>query len=142
MKLVDGLIDYTKAEDNHLLLATTNNVVGKSGLVMGRGNALSMKQAHPKIPNVFGEIINHNKYYGLVIEEVGNYFLGAFQTKEHWRSDSTLDLIKYSTEKLMSVSHCFEAIHLPMPGVNNGKLDKYIVLEQIYILPDNVFVYH
>lgn len=139
MKLVNGYISYSYVSENSLLLATTNNVCGRNGLVMGAGNAKAMKTSWPNAPKEFGDLCKGD--YGLVIIEQGNGFIGAFQTKRHWRRKSSYDLIEYSVRKLMEVCDDFEIIRLPYPGINHGGLDKMKVLDIIHVLPDNVIVH-
>lgn len=139
MILKFSFIDYRQIHDNELLFATTNNVVGRSGLVMGAGNAKAMKDCWPTIANEFAPLCQGD--YGIAIIEKNNGFLGAFQTKRHWRSPSSYALVENSVSKLLDICDEFATIHLPYPGIGNGGLDKNKVLDIIHVLPDNVNVY-
>lgn len=141
MKLIKGLIDYSTADVMVLKLCTANAEITGNGLVMGAGNALAMKNAYPTTPRVFASLINYRREYGIVCDEINGHWVGAFQTKYHWKGNSPLSLIATSTECLMEIAHEFNEIHLPFPGINHGKADKYEVLDIIYQLPDNVCVY-
>lgn len=141
MLIISEHIDYRTVPNDSLVLCTTNAVITRNGLVMGAGNALSMKTAHPSIPKRFAALIEDDPY-GVIIDEEKGGFLGGFQTKHHWKSYSTIELLKFSTDKLLEIADQFETIHLPYPCVNNGNLDKYEVLDVIHILPDNVLVYY
>lgn len=138
--ITNGYIDYEAVGEDRLLLATTNNVTTPYGLVMGAGSALAMKEEWPTIPLQFAPYVTQE--YGIIIEEVEGGFLGAFQTKYHWKRKSVYYLIEYSTEKLLEYVDYFDEIHLPFPGIANGGLDEYKVLDIIHVLPDNVIVYY
>lgn len=142
MKLINANIDYTSPSPNSLVLATTNSTLTNGKLVMGKGNALSMKKAHPETPTQFGNDITHMSTYGIVIYEKKDYTLGGFQTKTYWGNSSTIDLVNFSKIMLEGMCDLYDTIHLPMPGCNNGGLLIDDVLCVIHDLPDNVYLYH
>lgn len=133
----------------NLWCATTCAIKDKEGrLVMGKGTALTMKQGWVGTDRAFGGLIT-SPLYGLVVLGRGTnmnrepYFYGAFQTKYHWRMDSDLELIKYSTMRLFEwlLGHPTYTVALPLPGCRNGNLNRDDVLPIMRLLPDNVTVY-
>lgn len=130
---------------------TTNNCVTKDGrLVMGAGAAKSMKDIFPDIDLFFARQItrvdNNNNFiyaskYGLLVNTTTR--LGAFQTKYHFKDKSDLELIRYSTAKLIlfALANPTDTIHLNFPGIGYGGLKKEDVLPIITALPDNVIVW-
>lgn len=129
-----------------LLCITTNSTLMSNGeLVMGAGIALQAKQRFPELPRQLGEIIRKTRpFYGLVYLPIeGGRYLGAFQTKTHWRSPSTTDLIRRSTKMLAELAEAnpYWRIDLNFPGIGRGGLPRSVVLPIIQALPDNVHVW-
>lgn len=136
----------------HKVFVTTNATVKHNGaLVMGKGAALMAKQClknidftagcyvrlhSEKVPTKEGKI--HIRY-GIIETEM----LGLFQVKYNWWDSADLDLIKFSTDKLVEFAKMKSdiTIHLNFPGIKNGNLKREDVLPIIQILPDNVFVW-
>lgn len=128
---------------NSILLFTSNATLNsRNQLVMGAGSALSFKILYPALPSLLGEKIKGEENYGcIILKELG---LGCFQTKRHWRDNSTLQIIQNSTNKLLFWidEHNYERqIALPFPGIGKGGLSEEEVIPIISVLPDNVIVY-
>ena len=117
-------------EAGHWVCVTTNGVVGKKGLVMGKGVALEASTRFPDLKEKWGEMV----------QELGNIpvpYMGrllSFPTKHHWRDNSDIDLIAKSAHGLAKwlpfiKGSCgrqqqpFLPICLPMVGCGNGNLD-------------------
>jgi hypothetical protein len=85
-------------------VTTTNNVVTQNGLVMGAGHALEVALRWPGIKKEFGDCINQmeDKDYGVLASKQDPVI--AFQTKRHFKDKSPLDLILFSTRKLLELS--------------------------------------
>lgn len=139
MILKQGDVLNSNAE---ILLFTSNSVKNSKGeLIMGKGNALAFKKQFPFLPLVIGDLIKE-ELYGFI--EVPNCGLGCFQTKIHWSNPSTVEIIKFSTEKLliwMDDNKYTDTIAMPFPGIGNGGLRKEEVTPIISSLPDNVSIY-
>ena len=109
---------------------TTNAITKSDGcLCMGAGIALEASKKEPKLKVLWGKYLRENKLvnrlYGLLSYE--KYI--AFQTKIDWKNPSTLEIIKFSVDKLnrLALKYPDKVFGLPYPGVNNGKLTKEIV---------------
>lgn len=136
-----------------LILFTANSTVIKGDLVMGGGAAYDAKRFFPKAPSIFGEALLEkglaNKNFGVLI--VDDYvlrcgygcdtLLGAFQTKREVYYNSTLDIIKYSVDKLNEIAGQYESIAINMPGTGLGGLDPKYVFPIVEHLADNILVY-
>lgn len=138
-----------------VILVTTNAYVKTNGcLVMGRGAAWCMVQKYPETPRIFGGLISkrvedygskiHTPYGILIAPRLTNPMLGAFQVKRFFKDKADLDLIRYSTEFLLTLtkgpwSNC--RIFLNFPGIGNGELRREDVLPIIECLPNNVEVW-
>lgn len=128
---------------NSVLLITTNAVKSKDGrLVMGAGLALEAKKKYPWLPLKLGNLIN-KKEYNLIIfpfEEDSLCYLGALQTKYHWRNKSPGDLVARSVKALSDKAEVLPkfSFHCGMPGVGNGGLDFDFSKSLTTSCPDNV----
>jgi hypothetical protein len=78
-----------------IIAVTTNNIVGRHGLVMGAGSALQAKNQYPWLPKAAAQVIGKGDY-GFVVANG----IGLFQTKRDWRDPSCIKLIQFSCEKL------------------------------------------
>ena len=152
MKLKYGeLFDST----DDVLLVTANSYITKDGrLVMGRGAALEMKTKFPGFDSKAGKRIlescGHLGKYGVELFTY-NYkyeltLLGIFQVKYNFKDKADLELIKYSTDKLISIipeleDLGYEKISMNFPAIKNGRLNFEDVLPIVSILPDNVTLY-
>ncbi len=150
---------FAKEHADDVFLFTANNVVAKVNntlhadhkLVMGAGAAKSFLQLFPMSDYLFADRIAAIPRYGCFTVKYTNTrmsyrmpeFIGAFQTKYHWRDPSSLELIEYSTNKLkeMAERNPHFTYHLNYPGIGLGGLDINKVRETISILPDNVNIW-
>lgn len=144
MKLLRGDM-WSAWERADLFCITTNSFIRSDGtLTMGRGIALQAKQRFPGIERALATHIQHLGAYGLLISERWPAAkLAAFQTKRHFADNSELKLIQLATDRLLiwALTHHDAEIHLPFPGIGNGRLSREAVLPIIGDLPDNVFVW-
>ncbi len=111
---------------------TANSTINKDGaLVMGKGNALTVKNKYPGIDKRFGNQIENKSLFGCRLDVDTNII--AFQTKVDWQEDSYLDIIKYSVSRLndfaIGANNC--PIGIPFPGINNGNLNENIVISSL-----------
>lgn len=147
MKIIKG--DLWDSKDDYILV-TTNATIKKNGaVVMGRGAAKELSIIRPNLPFLFGSLITNiqdsNRRYGVGWElsnSSPNY--GIFQVKYDWWDNADLNLILFSTEKL--IEHCNGVlqnykISMNFPGIGNGRLSYDEVLPIISKLPDNVSLY-
>ena len=114
---------------------TANSIINKDGaLVMGKGNALSVKNKYPDIDKRFGNQIENKSLFGCRLDKDTNII--AFQTKVDWKENSYLDIIKYSVSKLNVFAKYIintddNIIGLPFPGINNGNLNENMVISSL-----------
>ena len=121
---------------------TANSSLNKYGeLIMGKGNALTVKELYPELPKLFGSKIEDRSLYGCILDTNTNII--AFQTKTDWQKSSTSSFIKNSIESLnnFAVNVFPSDIGLPFPGINNGYLDENTVLPLLLDLNPNVFIW-
>lgn len=123
---------------NHTEIAavTTNGVINHAGrLVMGKGIALYCRDRYTGIAEFLAQHVRQN---GNVPAWCGYYpdpdreakgldpLVGVVScpTKNHWRDDADLDLIKHSCESLaiMADHMAWTKIYLPALGCGNGRL--------------------
>lgn len=135
-----------------VILVTANSYITKDGrLVMGRGAALELKNLIPGFDFRAGERLlgscGHLGKYGVEFFSYnyadGLALLGIFQVKYNFKDRADLDLIKYSTDKLLSkwvelVDKGYDAISMNFPGIGYGGLNFEDVLPIVSVLPDNV----
>ena len=116
------------------------NTVG----VMGKGLALQFKQ---KYPNIF-EAYRKECYQGKL--HVGNITIHEdyvmFPTKDHWKNDSTKEIIKASLEALKELLFIIEVklnkhpdVYIPRIGCGCGRLAQEIVEMLIEEVLGNVY---
>lgn len=124
---------------------TTNAMTKSDGnLIMGAGIALEASKKEPKLKVLWGKYLRENKLvnrlYGLISYE--KYI--AFQTKLDWKNPSTLEIIKFSVDKLnrLALKYPDKVFGLPYPGISNGKLSSKMVYPLLVHLPNNVVIYH
>ncbi len=120
---------------------TTNGIIKKNGeAVMGAGIALQAKIKYPQLPKLLAEKITQegNKIYSF---KFGNINIVTFPTKNHWRDDSNIELIKQSLLQLVQMANNNEwkKVCLPRPGCNNGKLNWLDIKKYVSKL-DNRFI--
>lgn len=117
---------------------TANNVLNSKGeLVMGKGNALTVKNLYPELPKAIAPKIK-DKYF---LAFHNNIF--AFQSKYHFKDDGDLKLISksYDALKLHTKANSDKTFALPIPGIGNGNLDIDDVLEIFKDLPNNIHLW-
>lgn len=147
-------LDIFKDYHADAICVTTNSVVKKNGeLVMGKGVAKTFAKLMPQLPLYFGELIEHYgnipfmynyakyKYEGVPYHKA----VISFPTKEHFANRSILPLILNSMEKLNVIvdNYLLKRVLLPLPGVDNGGLNRGKVLEalsDVYIHPNIILV--
>lgn len=148
MKIVNTKIDYKKHKaSKYVCLFTANGVLNKAvELVMGAGNALDSKNAHPKSAKAYGQYLKDSfgkmevYKYGLIADET---YPWAFQSKLHFKDNSDLNVIKMAVDHLTAYATVDSDIefHLPFPGISLGGLKEEDVLPLLKKLPDNVIIH-
>jgi hypothetical protein len=151
MKLVEGMLDYTKTEAGHIYAFTANSMVYKDQLCMGGGAALAAREAYPNVDLMLGKlIIKHSldEVYGSVVVPYDDFFVCAFQTKTHVALPSTLELVKaacYSLNEYMEHKYPdgnYPTVHLNYPAIGLGGLTPEEVGPIIEsLLGDHIIVY-
>lgn len=133
-------------DPNTVLVATGNSVVyndkGTNRVVMGRGAALMMRDQFPRVDYFFADLIS-DPFYGYVEVEYKERRLGLFQTKYHWRDDSTLGLIEMSTRQFNNNIRPNTTYRLNFPGIGLGNLREHRekILTIVSLLPDTVEIW-
>lgn len=123
---------------------TANSTLTKEGcLVMGVGCAKAVRDTYNGIDKLFGEKVGAKEEFNLEFINYKGVWIGAFQTKIHWRKLSPLYLVQDSIDKLKRISEERPswAFHLPCPAISHGGLNKDEVLPLLEALPDNVIIY-
>lgn len=141
---------WSALKEADLWLFTGNGVVKRNGaLVMGAGIAKQVRDRWPGCDVRLGCLVKQGKLRA----DLGGYVYnliappgkkgGIFQTKINWKNPSTPQLIKDSTEKLVSwcEQHPGANVHLNMPGTGYGKLTQAEVKPILQILPPNVHIW-
>lgn len=144
MKLKSGYIDYHEQGSKLALMFTGNNVVKADGeLVMGAGNALACKQAHPQAPRKFGGSLRIDPEVHVDFHNMNGVSVGYFRTKNHWKYASTLEIVERSIKDLKqeALDNPDWTIKLPAPAIGYGGLAWEEVEPLLKDLPDNVWVY-
>lgn len=153
MKIVKDIIKYDELpKDTEDVFVATGNAVIKSNdeLVMGAGNALAMSKAFPIAPKEFGlrwksrlEYMTldkkpaFQKEYGFMMTKIEYNLLGVLQTKYHFKSPSSYELVTNSLHRFNNVKTFLDFVgykytyHIPMPGVSLGGLEKDKIIEII-----------
>lgn len=123
---------------------TTNGIVKKDGkAVMGAGIALDCRERFPGVDERLAHVLklNGNNVYHLGSYEHGKIL--SFPTKNHWRDNSDIELIKRSCIQLQALidKHGYKKVLLPRPGCSNGKLSWDYVKKNIEnLLSDRVYI--
>ncbi len=136
-------------KDGSVIFVTTCGVLTRTGLVMGAGIALEAKQREPKLPSQLMALIHEYRgYVDLGIAHYGVLFkpewhIGAFQTKYHFKSDSSIEVIQYSTKQLKELAEFYpeSQFHLNFPGIGLGRLNPNDIKPILSILPNNVTIW-
>lgn len=107
---------------NHLAF-TANSVIKESGLVMGAGAALRIRNAYPGIDGEFGRILNrlpgrdYHVMHVLQPEHVPSNIY-ALQVKRHYRSDGDIELTRLSLRKFaLSLEGAEAVLNCPLIGL-------------------------
>ena len=103
---------------------TINKVIGKNGLIMGKGIALQAKELYPELPKQWASMVSKILDYNVTFYDKEHNLI-ATQTKEHWRNPSKLEIIKKSLFYLVKIAEFYgmPRIYLPPLGCGNGGLD-------------------
>lgn len=116
------------------IVCTTNKIVKANGeLVMGVGIALDFKKKFPFLPKKWGEILNkRGQNQGIIVSQVFDIFnengsqkyVVAFPTKQDWRNDSDITLIRKSSQQLKFLVDALglKKVLMTRPGCGMGKL--------------------
>jgi len=123
------------------ICVTTNGIVNASGaLVMGAGVAKEFLNNFPGIQYDLGAKV---KTYGNIpfVIYKNKTAIVSFPTKNHWKDDSNLELIKSSAKALVKIadSRFWTKIALPAPGVGMGNLNWKDVENALDQILDNRF---
>lgn len=134
------------AHQHDLTCITTNAVITRAGLVMGAGIAKTAADRHPRLRHLAMHAIRqqpNSKRYGFIALPNPLPHLALFQTKDHFREPSSLELIQHSLEGLIAyaLAHPDARIALPYPGIGLGGLDPATVQPLLQALPHNVTVW-
>ena len=130
-------------------VCTTNKMVKRNGrLVMGAGIARDFRDRFRDIDLNWGSRLARGIHdNGFMVTQINislggarNVALVAFPTKEHWKNDSMIDLIKFSALTLQNIANIMGWSHVLMtrPGCAMGGLDWSWVRTEISFL-DNRF---
>ena len=107
------------------MTVTTNGMIKKDGTaVMGRGIAKSVNDRY----GVSLKLAEHIKKHGNTPCDLGiynGYHILSFPTKNDWRDNSDIELIKQSAKHIVKIANdlCLERIYITKPGCANGHLD-------------------
>lgn len=107
------------------MCVTTNGMIKKNGrAVMGRGIALSVNTKY-HVDNILAK---HSRTNGNIPADLGIYdgfHVLSFPTKNNWRDNSSIELIKNSAQELVKLADSLglTKIYLTKPGCTNGHLD-------------------
>ena len=118
------------------IIVTTNGIVKKNGCaVMGGGIALEAKERFPDLPKKLGELLVTRWNQLFVFPE---YRLVTLPTKDHFKDDSDIKLIKTGLKELhefmFNHDECaIEKIYSPLLGCGLGNLSWEEVSKEIYL---------
>lgn len=129
-----------------LILTSGNSFITKKGkLVMGRGAAKQARNKFPDLDWYLGNYIystcGHLGFYGVALDI--NQANGVFQTKFHFKNNSTLEIIKQSVYVLNMFLESYPNLTVSMnyPGIGLGNLNEEQVYPVIVNLSNRVTVY-
>ncbi len=96
-------------------------------LIMGAGIAKQFKDKFPHLPAEFGaRALTDGSFNGLMVSDsVSDFYIVAFPTKNHWKENSDLTLIKNSFN-ILTMLLCtmgWKKVLMTRPGCGLGKLD-------------------
>ena len=128
------------------ICVTTNGIVKSNGqLVMGAGIAKSFATQFPQIPFILGDKVKKHGNYVFECGIVDNTTILSFPTKDNYKFNSSIELIKRSATRLVKWANInniteTESIYIPSPGTGLGGLDKSLVYDELNKILDNRFV--
>lgn len=141
MKIKKGnILEYIGKGD--IVCVTTNGIVKPNGeLVMGAGCALAFKKKFPTLPKTFGEKIKSKGNRPVVGGKIENTYIVSFPTKNHYKENSNIELIKNSALFLIKIADYYNAttIYIPSPGTGLGNLSKESVYSELDKILDDRF---
>lgn len=149
MKIVDGLLDYSKPWTTPDLYLFTGNryITAKGKLVMGRGAALQCRDVYPGVDKDLADKISKGKlspnYFVKFTQLDKDQYLGAFQVKNNFADKAELEIIKRSTYilKWFAIDKPHLNFHMNFPGIGYGGLPYESIIPIVQELPDNVILY-
>ena len=123
---------------------TTNGMIKKNGMaVMGAGIA---KEANERY-NLAGTLAEYLRQYGnhayILGKSNNGFYLISFPTKNHWKDNSNINLIKQSAYELITLCnyHNIKRCYLTPPGCSNGHLNwEYQVKPVLENILDDRFI--
>lgn len=129
---------------------TSNGVVKTNGeLVMGAGIAKAFRYRWPDLPKRFGAVVrldgNRVQYYEQQLTYEKDIFIVSFPTKNHWKDDSDIELIKKSANELIQLTDRmkWKSVGLTKPGCGLGGLSWNEVSKVVGpILDDRITIFH
>jgi hypothetical protein len=121
---------------------TTNGIVKPDGeLVMGAGVALQAAKRYPTLPKTLGGLVFKGGNRVFFVKSIGIF---SFPTKDNWRDNSHIGMIKRSARQLVALCDELEikekeSVVLPPPGCGLGGLDIDDVAYEINKILDDRF---
>ena len=90
-----------------------------------------------------GQRINQRLYGLVTILNFKPQLVAAFQVKSHYSEPASLDIIKFSVQKLVEYIRIVSPnrVDLNFPGIGYGRLDEADVLPLLLELPDCVHIW-
>lgn len=159
--LQEGVLER---DPNCKIAIPANGVLNAGGkLVMGAGFAKDVSSQYIALPEIAGmtirDVIDKEGFYGFAFITGSRFAL--FQSKRHFKNKSSLKLIEKSVKKMLDVVEKkrvitdfghrmkstgkvqFSQLHIPMPGIGLGGLDREDVENLLYSLlkDDDRFVF-
>ena len=141
IKYLEGDIFTSPAQ----VIVNTVNTVG----VMGKGIALSFKQAYPEMFQAYKKACENKTFQmgNLMLWREIDHWVLLFPTKENWRNPSKLEYIEQGLKKFAEnyMKMSINSIAFPRLGCGNGGLNWQEVkpLMEMYLkpLPIDVYIY-
>ena len=143
MSIIFGdLYTKTNIEKYDYIGFTANSIIKKDKrLVMGAGNAKIVRNLYIDIDLRMGKLITESRFY-LCFDTDTKIF--ALQTKEHFKDDSELNLVKESLLRLYESANYNpnKKYALPFPGINHGNLNLKDVYTLLTNCPSNIDIWY
>jgi len=118
---------WSVAHEYELILITTNGIVKQDGtLVMGAGMAKQAADRFTFLPKLFGFGVKRSGNIPLFVNlKEYNFLIGSFPTKNHFKDDSDINLIKQSAANILSQVNTrgINKILTTRPGCGLGRLN-------------------